>query len=243
MKEPATNDEAREAEASSLPCSKCHKRYAIPDRKLCSTCREYFNRTNKERMSRFKAHGLCTMCGRERAEGRKLCVICQATGRKSSNKSKKMRREKGLCVGCGQQPALPDYLYCQGCKDRMTQERRVKRINQWPLVMLYQARGTQKRKYSHQGETDLTIEFLENMYRKQQGLCYWFKVPLLIDAPPKHPQRPTLERLDCSRGYFQDNIVLACYTANIGRRNTAPAVYQAFCDLLLGRKEAPSDTA
>ena len=66
-------------------------------------------------------------------------------------------------------------------------------------------------------EVNLTIQDIKDIYIKQNGLCYWFNIPLIPSDIKKHPQQPSLDRLDRNRGYVKDNVVLCCYSANIGR--------------------------
>ena len=74
------------------------------------------------------------------------------------------------------------------------------------------------------------------MFNKQDGLCYWFKIPLIPSKDKKHPQQPSLDRLDSSKGYTRDNVVLCCYSANIGRNENDLDTWKKFLDLLLIRK-------
>lgn len=66
-------------------------------------------------------------------------------------------------------------------------------------------------------ESLITIDDINELYEKQNGLCYWFKIPLIPSEKHKHPQQPSLDRLDRNKGYVKDNVVLCCYSANIGR--------------------------
>jgi len=63
----------------------------------------------------------------------------------------------------------------------------------------------------------ITLKDIEEIFEKQNGLCYWFNIPLIPSEKKKHPQQPSLDRLDRNRGYVKDNVVLCCYSANIGR--------------------------
>ena len=70
----------------------------------------------------------------------------------------------------------------------------------------------------HRGiENTITVGDINELYEKQNGLCYWFKIPLIPSEKHKHPQQPSLDRLDRNKGYVKDNVVLCCYSANIGR--------------------------
>jgi hypothetical protein len=81
-------------------------------------------------------------------------------------------------------------------------------------------------------EHTLTISNINELFQKQNGLCYWFNVPLIPSNDSKHPQQPSLDRLDRSKGYTKDNVVLTCYSANIGRNETTVEEWEKFLKLL-----------
>ena len=82
-------------------------------------------------------------------------------------------------------------------------------------------------------ENTLTVEDINEMMEKQNGLCYWFKIPLIPSNKKKHPQQPSLDRLDSNKGYTKDNVVLCCYSANIGRNENELGTWETFLKLLL----------
>jgi hypothetical protein len=85
----------------------------------------------------------------------------------------------------------------------------------------------------HRGiENSLTINDINEIYKSQKGMCYWFGVPLIPSKTKKHPQQPSLDRLDRSKGYTKENVVLCCYSANIGRNENDLEVWKNFVDLL-----------
>ena len=81
-------------------------------------------------------------------------------------------------------------------------------------------------------ENTLTLEDINEMMEKQNGLCFWFKIPLIPSNHKKHPQQPSLDRLDRSKGYTKDNVVLSCYSANIGRNENDIETWLEFLKLL-----------
>lgn len=103
-----------------------------------------------------------------------------------------------------------------------TQERK---IRLWENLLVS---SSKKRNCEH----NITVKDIKELYKKQNGLCYWFNVPLLITLEHKHPQKPSLDRLDRNKGYTKDNVVLTCYAANIGRNETDVDKWKEFVDLL-----------
>lgn len=85
-------------------------------------------------------------------------------------------------------------------------------------------------------EHTLTVDDINEMFESQNGLCYWFNVPLIPSNKPKHPQQPSLDRLDRTKGYTRDNVVLCCYSANIGRNDNDVETWEKFLKLLLIQK-------
>jgi hypothetical protein len=86
-------------------------------------------------------------------------------------------------------------------------------------------------------ENTLTTEDIDEMFEKQKGLCFWFKVPLVPANKSKHPQQPSLDRLDRKKGYVKDNVVLTCYSANIGRNETDLKTWVKFVDTVFSENK------
>jgi hypothetical protein len=85
-------------------------------------------------------------------------------------------------------------------------------------------------------ENNLTVDDINEMFNKQNGLCYWFKIPLVPSNHKKHPQQPSLDRLDSRKGYKRDNVVLCCYSANIGRNENDLDTWKNFLNVLFDSK-------
>ena len=105
------------------------------------------------------------------------------------------------------------------------QKQKERRVRLWQNTLLHDSKH---RKIEH----TLTINDINEMLEKQNGLCYWFKIPLLPSNKHKHPQQPSLDRLDRNKGYTKDNVVLCCYSANIGRNENDLNTWLEFIKLL-----------
>jgi hypothetical protein len=66
-------------------------------------------------------------------------------------------------------------------------------------------------------QTDMSPEYIKQLWEKQNGLCFWFKIPMTITSKHKFPSKPSVDRIDNNKPYTKENCVLCCYSANIGR--------------------------
>jgi hypothetical protein len=61
------------------------------------------------------------------------------------------------------------------------------------------------------GEHNLTLVYLEELWQKQSGRCYYSDIEMQYN---KNEWKISLERIDTSKGYTQDNVVLCCLEFN-----------------------------
>jgi len=105
------------------------------------------------------------------------------------------------------------------------QKQKERRVRLWQNTLIHDSKH---RKI----ENNLTVEDVNKMFDDQNGLCYWFGIPLVPSKQKKHPQQPSLDRLDRNKGYTKDNVVLCCYSANIGRNENDLDTWLEFIKLL-----------
>lgn len=98
--------------------------------------------------------------------------------------------------------------------------------------------STKRRRYEDgggvYGKTDKTVsrmppkvfiteEDLKAVFEKQNGKCFWFGIPINMDFIFNHihgsfnPLAPSVDRIDDTKDYTADNIVICIRFANLGR--------------------------
>ena len=86
-------------------------------------------------------------------------------------------------------------------------------------------------------DMDFDHKYILELYNKQNGLCGYFKIPLIFSKEHKHPLKPSIDRIDNSKGYTKDNIILCCLMANMGRNSCAYEVWTECLDGLEIKKK------
>ncbi len=74
----------------------------------------------------------------------------------------------------------------------------------------------------------ITAEDLRDQWDRQGGRCYYFQTPMRLEDLYQRglPLTPSVERLDSTRGYTPDNIVIATRLANLGKNTSTEAAMQ-----------------
>ena len=80
------------------------------------------------------------------------------------------------------------------------------------------------------GIFDVDSEFLLELFNKQEGKCYWFGIELITDSIVKHPLQPSVDRLDNSKGYIRNNVVISSLIANFSRNDFDQSLWQDAID-------------
>lgn len=209
---------------------------------LSSYCKECCKARSRRNNEQYKENGrICKSRAKyspeELKQRRKENVKRWHQKRTEENKNRETASEK-MCLRCDQ--VLPAALFkkrsynvdglalaCSQCEyQRDKQSEAVRKTDRW-WVYMYAA--ISRRAKDKGEESDITKEFLKELFEKQNGLCYWFGIPLIPTAENRHPQKPSLDRVDRAKGYTQDNVVLACHAANMGRNSST---FQQFTDFV-----------
>jgi hypothetical protein len=218
--------------------------------KLCTLCAkqlpattEYFYWNSRDLC--FQSG--CKSCRSAKAKGtafnNRSLVLAAREERKQSTREDLLRRGVKICSVCGEEKVLDLFSKsptcvlgrtnkCRECDAKnqrayVSQPERVALT--WRRKLWYGTKHTAKQKSY---VFTLTEADISSMFERQQGRCYWFNVPLVPTHEHKHPQKPSIDRLDVTKGYTPDNVVLCCYTANIGRNTSSVETFRAFVEVL-----------
>jgi len=130
------------------------------------------------------------------------------------------------CVTCDSlMPWTREFYYTAGKKglrssciecEKIKSKRR--KVDTWEYYLWLEAKsGSKTRNLGF----SITVDDIKEIYKNQHGECYWFGVDLEPSLIPRYPFQPSIDRLDNSRGYTRDNIVLSCVVANVGRNSSS----------------------
>jgi hypothetical protein len=101
------------------------------------------------------------------------------------------------------------------CKECVHKRKNEYRREDWTRRLIEYTKGRHSRHTTE--DYDLTPDMIMQMYEQQNGRCAWFGVSMTTDVAARDPRLVTLDRIDCSRGYTSDNVVLVCRSANQAR--------------------------
>lgn len=129
-----------------------------------------------------------------------------------------------LCVKCSQVVPNEDFPYVQGRKDgrRLSYCRkcRYKQIRtsagQNPQTYWEEKRRRIKTRADRDGiNFDLSVDYLVNLWHKQNGKCFYTDTNLEPSlAEGRKQNSPSVDRVDCSQGYVEGNIVICTARVN-----------------------------
>jgi len=154
-----------------------------------------------------------------------------------------MKIKNTNCTKCGN-PKTDDRSWCKDCRSKYLKEYRKnnaekckKLAQRWNsenkeyiTEFKYKKRGTfhgrmvetcrlARRRAARKGmEYNLTVEFLEDMWNKQNGKCALTGLPMIIPVDRNDgktlPFTPSIDKIDVKKGYTKDNVRLLCHVVN-----------------------------
>jgi hypothetical protein len=227
--------------------------------KNCSCCKlsKKLDDFPNNKLTKDQKGSICRFClnEKERIKRRKLGIPEKKIGldKEKAKKTKKLWREKRknktfpyitlkLCTNCKTQLSIDNFTkdektkdgyrnYCKICRT-ITASKAAShyRIKHWAKMLIINAKR-------HSNQVEIDEIFILDLFEKQNKKCFWFDVPLIPSEINKYPFQPSLDRLNRDIGYTEENVVLSCYAANIGRNTSTQEIFKEFCNVLL-KKDA-----
>ena len=130
---------------------------------------------------------------------------------------------------------------CKQCRKKLAKNSKANKywkVNNWSKVLEVQC---QKRAKEKGQVSEITEEFIKELYKKQNGKCFWFGVDLVPSSKKKYPFQPSIDRIDNKKGYLKNNVVLCCFSANFARNENSFDVFKEFCEELLEGKKTKKE--
>lgn len=125
------------------------------------------------------------------------------------------------CVGLADYKSNPD-------KFKPFKEMNTKRIKKYCgsrkdqySPFKYHSNKARSRSKARGEMTDITSEYLKDLWEKQNGICPYTKIKMEISKTStdkdikKNPIKASLDRIDPRIGYLQGNVEFVCYCVNV----------------------------
>ena len=129
------------------------------------------------------------------------------------------------------------YRLCKACIRTLRAERRKpyrekdaararkSRETDWAKWLLRQAKRRER-------DFEIDEDWIHARFLAQGEKCFWTGVQMTPSSDPNHALKPSLDRLDRSRGYRRDNVVLTALCVNLGRNEASEKQMREFLDVL-----------
>jgi hypothetical protein len=175
-----------------------------PDQKWCWKCNRVKNRESefwKDRRSHDGLQAKCKDCCRQHLKD---------FHKKHPKKNDEYRENFYESIG-GKQNRYQTY------KDSMlAQSRRYKRTMEGITSTLLESAKGRAKKSRH--ECLLTLEWVREQWKKQEGRCALTGIPFQLDSErigAYRPFAPSLDKIDPKKGYTEENTRLVCVAINL----------------------------
>lgn len=173
--------------------------------------------------------------------GQRRCISCKKPYRVGSSPVTR------ACVDCYNNPkrARNGYITCTVCElvvNKKDASTNTTCSNECTNKIQRDKRNTLRgrlnlclQKARARNECNIDIEWLLNQWNKQNGKCFYtgWDMTLLGETF----LRPSIERIDSSKGYGKDNVVLCCKQANWAKNNYTLRDFLSMCRAVVKNME------
>lgn len=99
----------------------------------------------------------------------------------------------------------------------------------------------QARAKEHSLDFDLSKEFISQLYEIQDKKCVMtgleFQLERQSGYKKRRPFAPSLDRIDCTKGYTKNNIRIVCSIVNIALSDFGDQVFDIMCEAYVNKKK------
>lgn len=116
------------------------------------------------------------------------------------------------------------FSYCKSCRREYSKQKRIKRNNEFPWIE--RCSKLKLRAEKNNLDFNLTPEYLEEIYKRQNGKCFYSEANLEIefsenDSNLKFDSRLSVDKVVPEKGYTKGNIVLCTQRMNTCKSNVS----------------------
>ena len=188
---------------STLDVVMNHEKHYLGE--LCSRGHDYCNTGSTVRA---KSHGNCMICMKMNA------FVWRRENIDRARASDKAQTDSG-----------------RAAIRKATSRAAVKKFNSKPTSTLYNiSKGIIQRSRVNGIPCDIDYEDILQLFSEQRGKCYWTGVDIDLIGPPRHPTKPSVDRLIPELGYVKGNIVIASNFINRARSDCDHNVFKSILD-------------
>lgn len=141
-----------------------------------------------------------------------------------------LKKTERLCYECKTEHQISrSYgIFCKKCKNV---KRKILKKNTKKPRHIWMGDILRTFRYRSKGVCDLTLDYLIELWNKQNGLCYYSNLPL--QEPYYGSGRiynvASIDRIDSSLGYVKNNVVWCLWVCNAGKSNLSVNQYIEIC--------------
>lgn len=158
------------------------------------------------------------------------CNMCKKCRSFNRNKDRHWDGELLICLTCGESKPLVDFddnannehrkgkdRRCKTCKKEQYERRRIANRGDQGIERLSVERycGLRDRAKKHGLELDFDVEYLRELWIKQEGKCAISGIQMTTTMfAGRTPTNMSVDRIDSDKGYIKGNVQLVCMAVN-----------------------------
>lgn len=167
----------------------------------CTHCKLVFDKPKREENNRHRCPQI--------VNGKKYCVCCkeQKEPIEFAPSNATVDKLKRVCRICTR-------TYESNNKEKLYGQKLLRRKDSLRSFLSVRLGNTKNRAIKKQMQFDLDLSFLEELYAKQDGKCYYSGIPLNLSNNACRHDSLSTDRLDPIKGYTKGNVVFCSFSIN-----------------------------